>query len=307
MPSSLYRLSGLLDFEAAARHGSFRLAAAELHKTPSALSQQIKQLEASLGLQLFVRHPRHVAITAEGRELAVSVQRLLGELRGQVQALRAAQDPSRLRVSATHSFAMKWLVPRLHRFTEQHPWVDIRVEASDQPADLDDGGCDVALRYGPVGGEPLAYEEHWIAALSPTLAAAGTPMRRLLRLPLLHEDDTAPWLSLLTAEGLPASPHLDFSRSFSHGGLLVQAAVAGQGLALLPFALAQEDLERGRLLRIAAAPLAPGWGYRVLGSSTRREAPAVLAFSQWIAAEFALTRAACEQATAAPAPSRARR
>jgi LysR family glycine cleavage system transcriptional activator len=110
---------------------SFQRAARELHKTPAAVSQQIKQLEHSLGFALFARYPRHVAITDKGRELAGTVSRMLGELRAKVGALQDGDDELVLRISATHSFAIKWLVPRLHRFTALHPRLDLRVDASD--------------------------------------------------------------------------------------------------------------------------------------------------------------------------------
>jgi LysR family glycine cleavage system transcriptional activator len=105
----LRSLSGLLDFEAAARWGSFKLAARELHKTPAAVSLQVKQLEESLGFALFVRHPRHIALTAKGQELAIAVARILGELRAKVAALQRGDEEAVLRISTTHSFAIKWL------------------------------------------------------------------------------------------------------------------------------------------------------------------------------------------------------
>ncbi|MBW8845781.1 MAG: LysR family transcriptional regulator [Burkholderiales bacterium] len=289
MPKPLASLSGLLDFEAAARLGGFRAAAAELHKTPAALSQQIKLLEQSLGLALFVRHPRHVAITPPGQALAATVTRMLAELRGQVLALRETQDPQRVRVSSTHSLTMKFLVPRLHRFTAAHPAADVRVEASDQLADLDGGGCDLALRYqslATMDGPPL-YAEQWVVAYSPTLVAKPVPLAELLRQPLLHEEgglDT--WQRLLAREGLASRRHLDFSRACSHGGLLVQAAVAGLGVGLVPFALAAEDLAHGRLVRADCAPLPSAYGYRLLRGAARSSAPAVKVFEAWIQAEF---------------------
>ena len=103
MPQPFASLSGLIDLEAAARLGGFRAAAAELHKTPAALSQQIKLLEQSLGMTLFVRHASHVAVTPAGRALASIVTRMLGELREQVLTLREAQEPQRVRASSSHS------------------------------------------------------------------------------------------------------------------------------------------------------------------------------------------------------------
>lgn len=306
MPATpLTSLSGLLDFEAAARHGSFRPAAAELHKTPAALSQQIKLLEQALGLALFVRQARGVAITPAGRELAVNVTRMLGELRAQVLALREEQDPNLVRVSSTHSFAMKFLVPRLHRFTAAHPAIDVRVEASDQLADLAGGGCDVALRYRALGSAALLYAEQQVVVYSPELIAGRAPLAALLRQPLLHENGAlGAWQQLLTREGLGARRHLDFSRGYSHGGLLVQATVAGLGVGLVPYALAFEDLQRGRLVRADCAPLASSWGYALMRGAARADAPAVAAFAAWMAAEFAALQAcfAAEEAARTNAP-----
>ena len=290
MAPPLSSLSGLLDFEAAARSGSFRAAAAELHKTPAALSQQIKGLEQSLGLTLFIRHARHVAITPAGRALAASITRLLGELREQVLALRETQDPQLVRVSGTHSLAMKFLVPRLHAFTAAHPAVDVRVDASDQLADLAGGGCDIALRYQALAAMdgPALYAERQVVVYSPDVASRPLRLGELLRQPLLHEEGGLPaWQALLAREGLGGRRHLDFSRAYSHGGLLVQAAVAGLGVGLVPFALAAVDLEQGRLVRADCEPLASAYGYRLMRGAARADAAAVEAFAGWIAAEFA--------------------
>ncbi|MEJ5999074.1 LysR substrate-binding domain-containing protein [Paucibacter soli] len=308
MPAAeLSSLAGLIDFEAAARHGGFRAAAAELHKTPAALSQQIRQLEQALGLALFVRHPRHVAITPAGRELAQTVAASLAQLRAKVAALRLAQDPHRLHISTTHSLAIKWLVPRLHVFSERHPALDIRVDADDGLADLDGGGCDLALRYQALDtADDFIYAEQLVLVHSPALAAARTPLPALLRHALLHEGDTQAWQRLIDAQGLSAR-HADFSRVFSHSGLLVQAAVAGQGIALAPYALAHEDLRRGRLLRAAAPALPSGHGYRLLWSAARLDAAPLQAFADWLAGEFAQLRASLGAAPATPAkPARTR-
>lgn len=292
MTLALPTLSGLIEFECVARWGSIRLAAAELHKTPSAVSQQIKQLEATLGFALFERHARHISITDQGRELAATVTKLLAELGRQVTALRQDDPAALLRISTTHSFAMKWLVPRLHRFTALHPAIDIRVEASDQVVDLAEGRCDVALRY--VAALPddntLVYRERLVTVVSPTLLPANvaTPpkLATLLRQPLLFEGTPEPWLRVLEASGV-RSRRLDFSRSYSHGGLLVQAAVAGHGVALAPYALACEDLLQGRLVLCDSTPLPNGYGYRVVVAAGRAPSAKVLAFTTWMNEEVA--------------------
>lgn len=136
------------------------MAALELHKTPAAVSQQIKQLEAALGSELFVRHPRHVSITEKGADLAATISRALGEIEAKIGALKDPGSDPVLKVSATHSFAMKRLLPRLQGFALQYPEIDLRLESSDQPAVLVDGTCDVAIRYALAGvDDDVVYQE----------------------------------------------------------------------------------------------------------------------------------------------------
>jgi len=290
MPSSVPRpplrsLSGLIDFECAARWLSFQRAALELHKTPAAVSQQIKHLEEALGFALFARYPRRIAITDRGRALAATLTRVLGELHGKVEALRHDDAERVLRVSTTHSFAMKWLVPKLHRFTAHHPQLDLRVEASDQPVELAADTCDVAVRYVRID-DADAYRDRLIVVHSPAIAAPPRRLADLLHHPLLYEATPELWLRLLAAHRLDAL-RANFARSYSHGGLLVQAAVAGLGVALVPHTLADEDLIHGRLVMATCKPLASAYGYRVLSSPDKRALAKVRAFTDWIASELA--------------------
>ncbi|MBJ6762999.1 LysR family transcriptional regulator [Myxococcaceae bacterium JPH2] len=291
----MHSLSGLMDFECAARWSSFRLAARELNKTPAAVSQQVKQLEQALGFQLFTRHPRHITVTEKGRELAGTVSRLLRELNARIGALQDGDAELVLRISATHSFAMKWLVPRMHRFTELHPELDLRVEAGDHVVSLDDGACDVALRYGRVasgGAADLLFQERLVVVHAPELVSArrrplpAPSPATLWRYPLVYEDTPELWLRLLEAHGL-RDRRYDFSRSYSHGGVLVQAAVAGLGVALVPHSLAWEDLERGRLVLAPFTPLDSEYGYRLLSSRESQGASKVQHFTRWMHAEVA--------------------
>jgi LysR family glycine cleavage system transcriptional activator len=295
MPTPLRSLSGLIDFDAAARWGSFRLAAVELHKTAAAVSQQVRQLEQALGFALFQRHPRQIDLTDKGRELAATVARLLGELRGRVGALQQADAEAVLRVSTTHSFAMKWLVPRLHRFSARHPALDLRLEATDAVVPLEPGRCDVAIRYARVDARDPAeilLREQLVLVHAPGLPGTRAPdggtvgLAALLQLPLLYEETPARWLAWLRANDLPVRRH-DFARGYSHGGLLVQAAVAGLGLALVPLALAGEDIAQGRLQRVPSRALQAGYDYRLHCAEAARELPRVGTFIDWLREEAA--------------------
>ncbi|RSZ55926.1 LysR family transcriptional regulator [Massilia atriviolacea] len=295
----LRTLSGLVDFDCAARWGSFKLAAQELHKTPAAISQQVKQLEENLGFALFLRHPRHVTLTAKGQELAVVVARMLGELRAKVGALQGGNEESVLRISTTHSFAIKWLVPRMHRFTKLYPELDIRLDSNDAQVDLEDDSNDVAVRYGPVSdGDPaLLFRERLIAVYSPDLLAPGQTeltLADLPRFPLLYENSTESWLQLLN-ENKALKGKYDFSRGYSHWGVLTQAAVAGQGIALVVYGIAFQDILKGSLRQISCRSAPFGSGYRFMVNRSKENMPKVQRFRAWLVAEMNEMQRALDQ------------
>lgn len=286
----LRSLSGLIDFDCAARWGSFKLAARELHKTPAAVSLQVKQLEENIGFALFVRYPRHIALTEKGQELAIATARLLADLRAKVAALQSGDEEAVLRISTTHSFAIKWLVPRMHRFTKLYPELDIRLDSNDAQVDLQADSTDVAIRYGQVrDGDPaVLFRERLVPVYSPELLAPGQAPLALADLPhyrLLIEKSPEAWLQLLE-ENRAFSGALEFSRGYSHWGVLVQAAVAGQGVALVPYGIACGDIASGALRRIAcrSAPFASG--YRFLANPHKEHMLKVRRFRAWLDAEM---------------------
>lgn len=295
----LRTLSGLIDFDCAARWGSFKLAAQELHKTPAAISQQIKHLEQSVGFALFIRHPRHITLTAKGQELAITVRRMLGDLHAKIGALQGGDEESILRISTTHSFAIKWLVPRMHRFTKLYPELDIRIDSNDAPVNIEDDSMDVAVRYGPVSdGDPaLLFRERLIAVYSPDLLAPGQAELTLADLPnfpLLYENSPESWLQLLN-ENKALKGKYDFSRGYSHWGVLAQAAVAGQGIALVAYGIAFQDIQKGSLRQINCRSAPFGSGYRFLVNRSKENMPKVQRFRAWLVAEMDDMRRALAQ------------
>ncbi len=298
---TLRSLSGLIDFDCAARWGSFKLAAQELHKTPAAISQQVKHLEETVGFALFIRHPRHITLTEKGQELAVTVEKMLGELRAKVGALQGGNEESILRISTTHSFAIKWLVPRMHRFTKLYPELDIRLDSNDAPVDLEDDSTDVAVRYGPVieGDPALLFRERLIAVYSPDLLAPGQAeltLADLPRFPLLYEKSTESWLQLLNENKALKKGRYDFSRGFSHWGVLAQAAVAGQGIALVAYGIAFQDILKGSLKQINCRSAPFDSGYRFLVNRRKENMPKVQRFRSWLVGEMEDMRRAAEAA-----------
>lgn len=286
----LRSLSGLIDFDCAARWGSFKLAARELHKTPAAVSLQVKQLEESIGFPLFVRHPRHIALTEKGQELAVVTGRMLADLRAKVAALQRDDEEAVLRISTTHSFAIKWLVPRMHRFTKLYPELDIRIDSNDAPVDLHADSTDVAIRYGPVrDGDPaVLFRERLVPVYSPDLLAPGQEPLTLADLPnyrLLIEQSPEAWLQLLNVNKALKGKY-DFSRGYSHWGVLVQAAVAGQGVALVPYGIARQDIASGALRQIPCRSARFEYGYKFLANPHKEHMQKVRRFREWMVAEM---------------------
>jgi len=295
----LRSLSGLVDFECAARWGSFKLAARELHKTPAAVSQQVKQLEENIGFPLFVRHPRHISLTEKGQELAIATGRMLGDLRSKVAALQRGDEESVLRISTTHSFAIKWLVPRMHRFTKLYPELDIRIDSNDAPVDLHADSTDVAVRYGPVreGDPTVLFRERLVPVYSPELLAPGQADLSLADLPhcrLLVEQSPEAWLQLLN-ENKALKGKYDFSRGYSHWGVLVQAAVAGQGVALVPYGIAFQDIVSGALRQIPARSAPFANGYKFLVNPHKEHMLKVQRFRAWMVAEMEEMRASLDK------------
>ena len=258
------------------------------------MSLQVKQLEEALGFALFVRHPRHIALTAKGQELAIAVGRSLGDLRAKVAALQRGDEEAILRISTTHSFAIKWLVPRMPRFTKLHPELDIRIDSNDAPVDLEDDGVDVAIRFGPAkDGDPaLLFRERLVPVYSPELLADGQQelgVADLARFPLLCERTPEAWLQLLN-ENRALKARYDFSRTFSHWGVLAQAAVAGQGVALVPYGIAFQDIAAGSLRQIACRSAPYGNGYRFLVNPHKEAMSKVQHFRAWVVDEMEAMR-----------------
>ena len=314
MNSSKHRplsLDGLRAFEAVARRLSFSAAADELHLTQSAISRQIKALETELGASLFNRGTRKVDMTAAGVLLRQAVLPALDGIDRSVRQVRVAQGRRAVSVSTFASFATLWLLPRLAGFQQQHPDIDIRISANDLRVDMDDPEVDVALRYDaatavPPQAEPM-FSELLTPAASPWLvqqAANGQapPLKAIADLAghaLLEEDDHHPsaanlswqrWLALQGRAGL--APRRWVYLNYTHQQ--VQAALAGQGVALARMALVHDQLARGELVEPfgAAGRVSAPYAYWLIALPGARLRPELRAFIDWVRREAAATRAA---------------
>lgn len=301
-------------FEAVARRLNFRAAADELHLTQPAVSRQIRGLEDEIGAPLFLRGTRHVELTGAGTALLRSVLPLLTQLDATVRQIRSTQRRQPVAVTTFASFASLWLLPRLPDFQAAHPAIDIRISATDALAELDDPELDLALRYchpdEVPGGSSELFGEMLTPVASPALLARQ-PLAApadLARHTLLEEDDSRPsaaylswrhWLRLQAPFGLEPRGWIYLNYTYQQ----VQAALAGQGVALARMALVQESLARGDLVEPfgASGRVASPFGYWLVRWPGRRERPALAAFEAWLLAQAAATRTAVAQAAPASA------
>lgn len=296
MQHRLPPLPAVRAFEAAARHGGFQSAAAELHVSAGAVAHQVKQLESWLGVALFQRLPRGVALTPAGRQYAQALQPLLAGLAEVSEAVRLRGDERVVTVTSVPSLVFRWLMPRLGRLREEVPEVDMRVLASLHPADFVREGVDVALRLGtgPYPGlraDPL-IEECFSAVCSPDYRDRAPAIREpadLLGHPLLHDEvemripEEINWQRWLRHFGVT---YRGGTRpSFSHTYLTLEAAVNGQGVALAAECYIAEDIARGRLVRVLPHRLTGPYRFHLLRLPEAEARPAVRAFCDWIRKE----------------------
>jgi LysR family glycine cleavage system transcriptional activator len=302
MNDHLPPLSALRAFEAVARHMSFSKAAAELFVTPAAISHQIHALEQDLGARLFYRRNRSIELTASARVLLPGLSEAFAGIRGAVRRLRSHNDTGSLTVTASPSFAAKWLVLRLHRFHARCAEVDVRISATDEVVDLTQGDFDIAIRYG-AGHYPgleveLLFTNEVFPACSPQLLAAGPPLRTPddLRLhALIHDqaierDPLVPtWPMWLKAAGVKdAPPPTGFS--FNNMSLALDAAIAGHGVVLAYSTIAAADIAAGRLVRLFSLALPDQFAYYIVTAPGALERPKVRAFRDWLREEAAAER-----------------
>lgn len=296
MSGRLPPLPAVRAFEAAARHGGFQSAAHELHVTAGAIAHQIKQLETWLGLPLFQRLPRGVVLTPAGRQYAAALGPLLDSLAAVSEAVKRQGDERVVTVTSVPSLVARWLMPRLGALRERHPEIDMRVLASLHPVDFQREGVDVAIRLGtgPYPGlkADLLMEEWFSAVCSPALKANASDLHEpadLLRYPLLHDEmemrvpEEIIWPRWFKAFGIayqgPRQP------SFSHTYLTLEAAAAGQGIAIAAELFIAEDLKSGRLVRALPNRVLGPYRFYLVRPPEAEARSAVKAFCDWIIEE----------------------
>ncbi|MET4259508.1 LysR family glycine cleavage system transcriptional activator [Bradyrhizobium sp. S3.12.5] len=293
MTARLPSLNGLRAFEAAARHLSFTLAASELNVTQTAISHQIRRLEDELGIRLFIRQNRALALTPEARDYLPGVRAAFNDLRLATDRLLRKDDDKVLTVSTLASLAAKWLLPRLTDFQEAHPGIDVHITTSTSLVDFQRDEVDAAIRYGR--GQWPGLRADWLMAdelfpvCSPSLLRGDKPLRQpedLRGYPLLHTSNanSDDWRLWLTAAGLPADiarqPGITFDMIF----MTIQAAIDGIGVAMGRTSYVSDDIAKGRLVVPFKIALPADAGFYLVSPEGRREAPKLAAFRQWMIA-----------------------
>ena len=291
MVQRLPPLNALRAFEAAARHLSFTKAAEELHVTQSAISHQVKLLEEYLGMKLFRRLNRALVLTDEGQLYLPPVMRVFDQLYEATKRLTENEARGRLTVSILPSFAVRWLVPRLGQFMKLYPELDVRLVPSLELVDFVRDEVDLGIRYGRGHYPGLRVDrlmtEDVFPVCSPELLKGEHPLKQpqdLKHHVLMHDDEHGEWRTWLLSAGVK---DVDPARgpTFTDSSMLIQAAVAGQGVALARGALAADDLASGALIRPFTLSLPVEYAYYIVSPEDAADRPKVSAFREWLLQE----------------------
>ncbi|HEX8978585.1 MAG TPA: transcriptional regulator GcvA [Parasulfuritortus sp.] len=300
MARKLPPLTALRAFEAVARQLSMARAAEELHVTPAAVSQQIKQLEDLLGQPLFKRG-KSLALSDAAEAALPLISDAFDRLERAVAQLRAGASDGPLVVSTPPAFAARWLVPRLDDFQTRHPEIELRLLATRRLVDfsLEDVDCAIRFGAGNYGGlhEERLMPEFIIPVASPALAAGIATPADLVRKPLLNDEwhtgnQVFPdWETWFASQGIVPETALRIQH-FGESNLTIQAAVSGLGVALVWHSLVAEDLKAGRLVRLFGQTIDSRLAYHLVMPPNRLTLGKVAVFRAWL----------MEQAGQQPAP-----
>ncbi len=287
----LPNLAALRAFEAAARHQNFSRAAEEIHVTHGAVSHQIRALEQELGVSLFTRHGKRIAITAEGERFAAVLRKSLGEIAVAADTLRGGAQHKRVTVSAMPSFAARWLAPRLGRFIDLHPDTEIVLQSSNQLVDLSREPVDIGIRYGTGRYPGLTVEkltdDYFYPVASPRYNGGRLPAspHALGQCTLLRSIDEpwAPWFAAAKADLAEPTGGV----VMTDASMLIRSAAAGEGIALSRHVIAMQEIAAGELVRLfnVAVKCPNSYFFACVPDALRK--PQVQAFRAWLVAEVA--------------------
>lgn len=280
-------LGALRAFEAAARHLSFTRAAAELCVTQAAISHQVRQLEDWLGLKLFARRGHALTLTAEGGSYLSELTHLFDGL-AEATARLSGRSQDTLRITALPSFASRWLLPRLGGFRAQHPEIELKLTTSTTLWAHTDDSFDIGIRSG-LGRWPglkadLIAREYLSPVCTPALRESLAAPTDLHHATLLHDEPKSAWRAWFEHAGV-TPPRRMSGVVFNDAGMVLQAAVEGQGVALGRLLLAADDLAAGRLVQPFDVSMPNDFSYWLVYPRASAGRPEVAAFRAWLLAE----------------------
>jgi LysR family glycine cleavage system transcriptional activator len=286
-------------FEAAARLGSFALAADELAVTPSAISHQVRLLEEQIGVLLFQRVHRSVILTDVGREYAAEVVAAFGRIDAATRLAATATGATSLTIHSTPSIATQWLMKRLPLYGELHPEIDLRLQASVNQIDLGQGIVDIDVRYNPgpapAGSVMMHFPDDVVVPMcSPRLANGLKPIRRVEDMAghtLIHGDITILGWRDWSRRNRKARLDLDRGPHFDRSFMAIRAAVDGLGVCLDSMLLAEQELRAGTLVVVLPETAMKVRGHGFVTLRSKADALKVVAFREWLFSELELTRA----------------
>jgi len=294
MAPRLPPLNALRAFEVAARHSSFTGAATELRVSHAAISRHVRSLEARLGVTLLRRAKRGLELTEDGVRYLKAVSAAFESIAEATEALAKPKEV-RVRVTVEPAFAGRWLIRRLGRFQEAHPDIDVVLDASPRLVDLARDEADLAIRYGQGGWPGLRQDQLALSRVFPVGRKELRNRRRAAFAPdelrafvLLHEDDGSLWRRWFAAAGV-ADANVSRGPRILETGLALDAAAAGQGIALADETLIADDLASGRLVKLCDLALDDG-GYFLLSLPNAQRRRPLAAFRDWLLAETAVLR-----------------
>lgn len=285
-------LLALRAFVEVGQQGSIKAAAQSLNVTSGAVSQQIRLLEDRVGMALFTRERSGLRLTEAGAGVHPGLLQAFEQIETALQSLQQISSRQTLTVSTVATFAASWLVPRLGRFNQRYPHIEVRVEATSALVDMRRDRVDVALRHG-LGVYPGLQVTRLMAPVlvpvaSPALLSANSNLSEpqdCLDFPLLHDSERADWPLWLNAHGVGKDPRAERGTALEDDFLLIRAAGAGQGLALVPQEYATEEIAAGRLLQVMDKPWPARFAYYVVTRPDAMQRDEVRAFVEWIMEE----------------------
>ena len=295
-------LNSLRAFESAGRHLSFSKAAEELSVTPGAISQQIRGLEDFLEIKLFKRRNRSIVLTDAGQIFLPLLSDGFSSISEAVDTVRKSQCDHPLTITAPPSFTSKWLIPRLCKFQSLHSDIDVRIDASSHLVDFVREDIDVGIRFGdgeyPELESIFLFSFDLIPVCSPELLTDGKGLGDVSDIrhhTLLHDDDRnidpswpdwAMWLATAGVDDIDASRGIHFHQ----GEMIIEAALEGQGIALVSSVMAAGEIESGRLVQPFETRLPVRLRFHLVTSAQKARNPKVAEFRQWILQESAYLR-----------------